>query len=564
MRNYFFATLLTFCANIIGFAQLSGFAYLSGQSNHANIKVKFIAVSPAAISDSAFTAANGSYSINITGGVYQVVFSKPNFQNIYYNNTTALALTNTVVLSTQTLIPGNFFTVSGVTSGTWTSNSTYLVTGNLTVPQGSTLTIQPGVIVKFNGNYSLTVSGGLSAIGDAANKILFTSAQNTPQASNWYGICPANKSVIKNCVIEYAFEGIDATAGSHTIEACEFRNCVFGIYLLNSSNSLIRNNLIWSLKDSYFSCGIIIEGQSSALVECNTLHTISGVGVRAWSAVNIKNNLIYNITKPLGSSYGWGIWSDYYASGRIENNYVHHCIIGVSLGDSPNFPSNPIQPTIINNVLTDNTNGIQYTAEAYGVIANNIIANNQTGIKDAYWANSSSVLNNIFFNNTSANFSNVTVPGIGVITGTNASGMAIDSYFNLFQDPLLLSGTPFYAPGSPCINSGKTLYSANIGMNANALCQGMIMGIKSEANSGSNIQVFPNPFKEQLVIRNANTNEISNLSIFDLSGRAIHFDYIMAASEEIKLDLKDLPSGFYFLSITYTNTSKAYLRLLKE
>ncbi|SVD09476.1 uncharacterized protein METZ01_LOCUS362330, partial [marine metagenome] len=44
-------------------------------------------------------------------------------------------------------------TVSGYVDGTWMSDSTYIVTGDVYVTYSDTLTIEPGVMVKFNGNY---------------------------------------------------------------------------------------------------------------------------------------------------------------------------------------------------------------------------------------------------------------------------------------------------------------------------------------------------------------------------------------------------------------------------
>jgi len=65
--------------------------------------------------------------------------------------------------------------VSGtiVTHTIWLSTTTYNVVNNVGVAPGITLTIQPGTVIKFNGNYSLTVGGTLIAAGTSAQPIRF-------------------------------------------------------------------------------------------------------------------------------------------------------------------------------------------------------------------------------------------------------------------------------------------------------------------------------------------------------------------------------------------------------
>ena len=82
-------------------------------------------------------------------------------------------------LSAGTAIAG------GNVSGTWeVAGSPYLVNGNITVPSGATLTIEPGVEVIFQSWYSLTVNGTLIADGTASAPIMFTAATSP----GWLGI----------------------------------------------------------------------------------------------------------------------------------------------------------------------------------------------------------------------------------------------------------------------------------------------------------------------------------------------------------------------------------------
>ena len=63
---------------------------------------------------------------------------------------------------------------SGNVSGVWENGWTVTITGNTTVPSGQTLTIQHGVTVKFNGNYSFTVNGTLDVNGSSSSRVVFT------------------------------------------------------------------------------------------------------------------------------------------------------------------------------------------------------------------------------------------------------------------------------------------------------------------------------------------------------------------------------------------------------
>src|SRR3972149_12202018 len=60
----------------------------------------------------------------------------------------------------QTSIP------AGNVSGTWNlAGSPYQIQGSIQIPDGQTLTIDPGVTVDFQGTYKLNVQGRLLAIG---------------------------------------------------------------------------------------------------------------------------------------------------------------------------------------------------------------------------------------------------------------------------------------------------------------------------------------------------------------------------------------------------------------
>ena len=69
---------------------------------------------------------------------------------------------------------------AGNVSGTWTfAGSPYLIQGAIMIPNDSSLTIEPGVTVNFQGSYKLYVQGRLLAIGAVADTITFIAADST-------------------------------------------------------------------------------------------------------------------------------------------------------------------------------------------------------------------------------------------------------------------------------------------------------------------------------------------------------------------------------------------------
>jgi hypothetical protein len=86
---------------------------------------------------------------------------------------------------------------------TWTkTNSPYRLTGSVTVSNGSTLAIEPGVTVDLY-SYSISVGGTLSARGTINNNIIFFSSFPVSYAqisfassTNW------SESTSSGCIIE--------------------------------------------------------------------------------------------------------------------------------------------------------------------------------------------------------------------------------------------------------------------------------------------------------------------------------------------------------------------------
>jgi hypothetical protein len=129
---------------------------------------------------------------------------------------------------------------------TWTLDSSpYIVTSNLYIYGTSgddgvtTLTIEAGVEIRFNGDYIFSICSGyaspgaLIAQGTTDDPIVFTSNQATPAAGDWNRIEFMNytsdsMTIMENCIVEYGgSSGLGSVYiyySSPTIRDCIVRN----------------------------------------------------------------------------------------------------------------------------------------------------------------------------------------------------------------------------------------------------------------------------------------------------------------------------------------------------
>jgi parallel beta-helix repeat protein len=158
------------------------------------------------------------------------------------------------------------------------------VTGDITVSKGVTLTIDPGTRIIINAKFDATKSGkdlrhveitvlGKIEAGGTSNedRIVFTSSAYQPQMYDWYGIViknMKNNSLLKHCLIEYAYKGITCYGSSPEIIGCEIRyNQYAGISSEVRSNPVIRSS---TLSGNDFA-GLVCELASHPVVEKNVI-----------------------------------------------------------------------------------------------------------------------------------------------------------------------------------------------------------------------------------------------------------------------------------------------------
>ncbi len=397
---------------------VDGFCYLEGETDHSGTKVLFNTASPSAVTDSVYTVADGSYLINLSEGVYTVHYSHAGWQA--YTIPGEIIIFEDTTLDDIMLTLGSIEEVSGPQSEVWTSDYSYHVIGDISVSEGETLTIEPGVIIKYMDYYSFNISGTLMAVGTETDSIIFTSGQSSCNPDDWKWI-KFEDSSNDNSIISFA--------------CIEYAN--FGIFC-HSSSPTIRNNIINN--NDY--TGVYCKDSSSPTISYNTISNNDyGINCETTSlSPIISNNTIFN-----NNTYGIYCYTSY---ATICNNTISNNNYGICC-ETSSFP------TINNNTICNNSRGILCYYYSSPFILNNIFYENSYGI----YANStpSSLEYNLFWGNETTATGDFIPTAFGIIITVNANGDPCDTYMNLFMDPLFVDPGNFnyhLTENSPCIDAG--------------------------------------------------------------------------------------------------------------
>lgn len=123
----------------------------------------------------------------------------------------------------------------------------YIVTGNFAVPEGVTLTIEPGTVVKLKENAMIKIDGTIVANGRPGKMIVFTGAQLTvPFMSIDFGMNTVSYCIFENMTQYDTKPAISAACFDNVI----YRNltCGYPIYSTPSNQSIITH---WKKSNLY-------------------------------------------------------------------------------------------------------------------------------------------------------------------------------------------------------------------------------------------------------------------------------------------------------------------------
>ncbi|MEO8149429.1 MAG: T9SS type A sorting domain-containing protein [Bacteroidia bacterium] len=205
--------------------------------------------------------------------------------------------------------------VSGFISANTTWNlagSPYILVGNTLVSHGYILTVEPGVIVKFNTDKALQIDGELIAIGTSANRITFTSNQPSPAAGDWA------KIHFPDTCVDAVFDTVGNYLSGSIMKYCDVLyggGLGFGeIQVEGSSPYFTHCNISNSSAD-----GIHCNG-STCLVDSSSLKFCAGYGLSFDYYFLQSNSLLVQDDSILNNSSG-GIYSGNNGLGAVLYPY---------------------------------------------------------------------------------------------------------------------------------------------------------------------------------------------------------------------------------------------------
>lgn len=205
--------------------------------------------------------------------------SSPNFSNIIFDNPSG-NLYDTIEITDGSFNGSATISAAPATvGGVATHCLAYFVIDNIDIDAGEDLTIEPGVVLKFNPNIHVTCNGLLAAAGTAGNTgaIYFTSidddnapapngqdtntnGNNTfPDQNDWGGIrfndSADDNSILRYCQVLFAgynganYGAVTCTDASPNLVNCDLTSAFYGIKCLGVSNPFLSNTSVNAMQD---------------------------------------------------------------------------------------------------------------------------------------------------------------------------------------------------------------------------------------------------------------------------------------------------------------------------
>ncbi len=304
---------------------------LSGVANA--IKTRSVLVNGSSAAWTAYLAQWSHSSVSLRPGINRIVVQALDEAGREIDRRTLDVWYDNAAVTT---VPGG--TLSGAT--TWlAANSPYRVTGDLTIPSGSTLSIQPGTTVYFDANVGLTIAGRLLAAGTDTQRIRFT---RQPGSGNiWHNLQFQNtttESRLAYVDIESSGSGptIAATNAALALDHVAFTNITSQYLVLENTSFNIRNSVFPTLYDITMIQGRGLPANGYGIFESNWFGTTTLLSDVIEFTGGKRPNAILQVLNNTFTGSGDDILDLRGADAHIEGNVFMHARQMSPGGDTAN------------------------------------------------------------------------------------------------------------------------------------------------------------------------------------------------------------------------------------
>ncbi|HAA21476.1 MAG TPA: hypothetical protein DCP28_22940 [Cytophagales bacterium] len=428
MKRILLASLITMWLLSSSYAQVqvSGTVTLFDDGDPSGISVVFTAASASATTNSTTTDGSGNYSISLDAGDYEIDFSKTGYRGVSLGERflAADSVLETVELQEE------IAEISGtIADGTvWSAGVNYVVTANATLPFGSTLTVDPGAVIKIASGVDLSLRGTFALKGTETDSIIFTKESDAEWGTitledNLYW---TNESDMEYVRFEYGDEVLleDKATG--------LRHCTLLQTNLVDDTDPIDPDTLW-IVDSYFEdCtadfgggnGTVVNVRSSTWVNKTLALSSSTFAMRTSTSLfgfTVENSQI--------EGYQFGIIDSEAGSQHSYNTFVDNTI-----GVQPKSGT-----TLFSNTFYENDNAVEPSSGSTTVNSNLFLDNGHAFAFSESFSGSFALSYNLFDADDELISSTTVASGLedlGTII-TTSEGQPADKYLNIVADPEL-------------------------------------------------------------------------------------------------------------------------------
>jgi len=440
-------------------------------------------------------------------------------------------------------------------NGTWTvANSPYIIEGRTVVPNGQTLTIEPGVEVRLSSSASPTpswfdysegnvgvirVQGEIIANGTPEEPILFTRDNSGFWGTILIDENASGTSSFSSCIIEYAKEsrnvtgitspsafnaGISIFNKSITFNDNILRDNINGAYIKNvgaNASFNFNNNTFFNNGTN----GLVIE-ESTVNITNNTFYNNSNSASGSVSAIHSSNSDVYLVGNLIYNNDDFGIYTRNFGNHYLVNNTIYGNDQGIRVESGAN--------TFIYNCIVQD-NGLNFaTSNPVGaIIEMQHSLTNDVDFPDNVTDATENVLN------ADALFTDPAADDFSLLETSPAIDLGNPDSSNLNIPTLDILGNPRF--DSDIIDLGAIEFQQTLSIDV--------------VNNFASLKVYPNPTEDFIYVV---SDEETSAKIHTINGRFI------ANYTSNVIDIKHLNQGIYILTIENSLGQKTTRKIIKQ